>query len=210
MEESKKKKGLFGKVFSVLSGKPSDAEPNSKSGKFAPNAKEAVDLTFVKKFTTSGGKFLYCEKEDEAYDFLNSIKSESNVNTISCRNSNLQSILKRANIGFETNGAEEADAFCCDCEYLVSFNGGIMVSENQTQGKKLRSLPDTFIIIAQTSQIVENLRAGLTGIRAKYKGNIPSNITTIKGPNNTSDADNPAADNACTKDIYLLLIEDQL
>lgn len=85
-----------------------------------------------------------------------------------------------------------------------------MVSENQTQGKKLRALPNTFIIIAQTSQIVENLRAGLTGIRSKYKGNIPSNITTIKGPNSTSDADNPAADNACTKDIYLLLIEDQL
>ena len=85
-----------------------------------------------------------------------------------------------------------------------------MISENQTHGKKLKDLPDVFIVIAKTSQIVENLRAGLTGIRAKYKGNIPSNITTIKGPNHRDEANEMASETACVKDIYLLLIEDQL
>lgn len=207
-EESKKKKGLFGKVFSVLSGKPSEFD-DSKS-QFAPDDNESIDLKFVKNFTASGGKFLYCEKEEEAYGFLKSIRTEAGVNTISCKNTNLQSILKNAQLPFDSESNGDEDAFCCDCEHLVSFNGGLMISENQTMGKKLRELPEIFIIIANTSQIVENLRAGLVGIRNKYKSNIPSNITTLKGPKSITNADNPTADNACIKNIYLLLIEDQL
>lgn len=208
MEESKKKKGLLGKVFSVLSGKPTS--PHDSSGQFAPDDSESSDLIFVKKFTNAGGKFLYCEREEEAYEFLRSIQTEASVNSISCSNSNLQSILKNAGIKFDNQSNGNEDAFCCSCEYLISFNGGLMISENQTQGKKLKELPEIFIVIAQTSQIVENLRAGLTGIRSKYKTNIPSNITTIKGPDNRDEASDVASDTACIKDIYLLLIEDQV
>tara|TARA_R110002096_G_scaffold74101_2_gene175837 strand:+ start:88386 stop:89012 length:627 start_codon:yes stop_codon:yes gene_type:complete len=208
MEESKKKKGLFGKVFSVLSGKPSS--PPDSAGQFAPDEKEPVDLVFVKRFTNSGGKFLYCEQEEEAYEFLRNIQSEASVESIICQDSNLQSILKNAGLGFKSESNANEDAYCCSCEYLISFNGGLMISENQTHGKKLKDLPDVFIVIAKTSQIVENLRAGLTGIRAKYKGNIPSNITTIKGPNHRDEANEMASETACVKDIYLLLIEDQL
>ena len=82
MEESKKKKGLFGKVFSVLSGKPSS--PPDSAGQFAPDEKEPVDLVFVKRFTNSGGKFLYCEQEEEAYEFLRNIQSEASVESIIC------------------------------------------------------------------------------------------------------------------------------
>ena len=213
MEESKKKKGFLGKMFSVLSGKPTDSEESSLSdskSKFAPEQKESVDLLFVKKFTASGGKFLYCEKEEEAYDFLGSIISETGVDNIICHNSNLQSILKNAGVVYNQSEAQSNDAYCCGSEFLISFNGGIMISENQTRGKKLKELPDVFIIIAQTSQIVENLRAGLTGIRTKYKGNIPSNITTIKGPENDSTEEVTPSASTCTKDIYLLLLEDQL
>ncbi len=208
MEESKKKKGLFGKVLSVLSGKP----PTSldSSGQFAPGEKEPVDLVFVKKFTASGGKFLYCEKEEEAYDFLRSIQSEASVETISCLDSNLQSILRNAGIDYKNESSGKEDAYCCSCEYLISFNGGLMISENQTHGKKLKELPEIFIVIAQTSQIVENLREGLTGIRSKHKKNIPSNITTIKGPKKKEDTEDVASDNSCIKNIYLLLIEDQV
>lgn len=208
MEESRKKKGLFGKVFSVLSGKPSS--PLDSSGLFSPDEKEPVDLVFVKKFTNAGGKFLYCEKEEEAYEFLRSIQTEASVNSISCLNSNLQSILKNAGIKYESESSGNEDAYCCSCEYLISFNGGLMISENQTHGKKLKELPEIFIVIAQTSQIVENLRSGLTGIRSKYKDSIPSNITTIKGPNDNKDeANDLASGTACIKNIYLLLIEDQ-
>ncbi|HCQ16383.1 MAG TPA: lactate utilization protein B/C, partial [Cryomorphaceae bacterium] len=162
MEESKKKKGFFGKVFSVLSGKPEDENHGkpAKKGEFAPRQKEPVDLAFVKNFTESGGKFLYCENESDAYDFLKNITRESGISLIFCKDPNLQSILGNAGLNYTDTGLAQADAFCADCEFLISFNGGIMISENQTRGKKLTELPETFITIARTSQIVENLCSG--------------------------------------------------
>jgi L-lactate utilization protein LutB len=208
MEEPKKKKGFLGKFMSVLSGKPDQADTNPlSSGKFAPTDKEPVDLSFVKNFTASGGKFLYCEQEHEAYDFLKSIIAEATVGSVICHNSNLQSILKNAGVDYTEVSSKSDSAFCCDCEYLISFNGGIMICDHQTKGKKLEELPEVFVVIARTSQIVENLRNGLTGIRAKYKGNIPSNITTIHGLLKDADVEEKSS---CTRDIYLLLLEDQL
>ncbi len=212
MGDSKKKKGWFGQFMSTLSGKPSEQakERGQPQGLYAPERKESVDLSFVQSFTTSGGKFLYCENEEEALTYLKSITTESGLEVISCYDKNLQSILSKAELSYTENATASDDAFCCGCEFLVSFNGGIMISANQTKGKKLADLPEIFIIISQTSQIVENLRSALTGIRVKYKGDIPSQITTIKGPIKESGTMENTDGQFSNKDIYLLLLEDQL
>lgn len=210
MAETKKKPGLLGKFINVLSGKPS--EPQEDQGEkisFPNDHREPVDLSFVRNFTASGGKFLYCESEKDAYDFLKQIVAESAVYSVFCKEQNLRSILEKGGLGNFTDKAEDATAFCSSCEYLVSFNGGIMITAKQTAGKKLSELPETFITFARTSQIVENLRAGLTGIRSKYHGDIPSQITTIKGPIKNSARDEVES-KTCNKEIYLLLLEDQL
>jgi len=213
MGDSKKKKGWISKFLSTLSGKPSEQESEkgqSGQGMFSPQQKEPVDLSFVKNFTNSGGKFLYCEKEDEALNYLREITNEAGLEVISCHDKNLQSILSKAGLSYTEATSKADDAFCCGCEFLVSFNGGIMISANQTKGKKLTDLPEVFIIISKTSQIVENLRSALTGIRVKYKGDIPSQITTIKGPIKESGTmEAQGGTQVSNKNIYLLLLEDQ-
>lgn len=209
MQDPKKKKGFFGKFISVISGKPKEEEgfTTAESPSVNSPTKEPVDLQFVKNFTASGGKFLYCEKENEAYQFLNQIAGESGVKNVFCKDEFLKSILHKAGFRDLAEHVERADAFASGCEYLVSFNGGIMITAKQTMGKKLSELPDIFITLGYTSQIVENLRGALTGIRGKYKNDIPSQITTIKGPNDTNQDE--AAGSTCKKEIYLLLLEDQ-
>lgn len=210
MAESKKKTGFFGKFLNVLSGKPEEpSEEKEAQGLYSGSKKEPVDLSFVKNFTASGGKFLYCETEKDAYEFLAHIARESQINSVFCAESGLQSILNKAGLNTSSTKVSEADAFCSSCEYLISFNGGIMITARQTLGNKLSELPETFITIARTSQIVENLRSGLTGIRSKYQGDIPSQITTIKGPIKAS-ANEDAGGSTCNKEVYLLLLEDQL
>ena len=210
MAESKKKTGFIGKFLNVLSGRPDEntSEPEAQS-LFSSSKKEPVDLSFVKNFTASGGKFLYCEQEKDAYEFLAQIAKESHLNSIFCNDGNLQSILQKAGVNVLAENVKDADAFCSSCEFLISFNGGIMITANQTMGNKLSELPETFITVARTSQIVENLRSGLTGIRSKYSGNIPSQITTIKGPIKASSPEE-AGGSTCNKEVYLLLLEDQL
>lgn len=207
------KKSLLGKFVDLLSGKPSsdhEAPETPERGKFAPKAEEPVDLLFVRNFTNSGGKFLYCEDHNEVNQFIENIIQESGLHRIYCEDQNLKSILHKSGIEVATQKIQEADSFCCSCEYLVSYNGGIMITARQTQGKKLDELPETFIIIARTSQITENLRSALAGIRTKYQGNLPSQITTIKGPVKLDNIQDSSPGPVCNKEIYLLLLEDQL
>ena len=210
MSESKKPNGLWGKLKTALSGKVSEKPEEEKGeGLYSPQKSEPVDLLFVKKFTASGGKFLYCEKESDAYNFLAEITKESALHRLYCDDPSIRSILSKAGFRDLAEHVERADAFCSTCEYLVSFNGGIMITARQTKGKKLGELPETFITFARTSQIVPNLRAALTGIRTKYSSEIPSQITTIKGPIEGSEPDE-ADSKMCKKEIYLLLLEDQV
>jgi L-lactate utilization protein LutB len=214
MGEQKSKKGFMGRFMDILSGKPEVSIAAEAIDKpiieFAPSESEAVDLGFVKKFTSSGGKFLYCEDESEAYHFLSQIMHESGLQKVFCTDPNLTSILRKAEISVNSEDWQNSDAFCTSCEYLVSFNGGIMISGHQLRGKKLEDLPETFITIGRTSQITDNLRSALAGIRVNYKNDLPSQITTIKGPKKVAEVDESDQGNICNKEIYLLLLEDQL
>lgn len=212
MAEQKSKKGIFGRFMDILSGKPEEEGQEHKpevANDFAPLESEPTDLSFVKKFTSSGGKFLYCEDEKEAYNYIRMIMEESGLHQVYCRDANLISILRKAGVEVNDNLAQ-CDSFCSNCEYLVSFNGGIMISANQLQGKKLDELPETFITIAKTSQITDNLRSALAGIRIKYQNNLPSQITTIKGPKKVEEIEENDLAKICNKEIYLLLLEDQV
>jgi len=133
---------------------------------------------------------------------------ESGLTEIYCQDTFLRGLLQQGQANI-TEDLAKADAFCSVCEYLVSFNGGIMFTAKQTKERKLNELPETFITIAYTSQITANLRSALSGIRAKYQGDIPSQITTIRGPKKLDDIEDSPGSNVCNKEIYLLLLEDQ-
>jgi L-lactate utilization protein LutB len=214
MADQKSKKGFLGRFMDILSGRPStESEPIEKDPQvieFPSDESDPTDLGFVRKFTASGGKFLYCEDESEAYQYLSSIMQESGLGKVYCIDENLNSILRKAQIDVDLEDWQNSDAFCTSCEYLVSFNGGIMISANQLHGKKLEDLPETLITIGRTSQITDNLRSALAGIRMRYKNNLPSQITTIKGPKKVENLEENDQGKICNKEIYLLLLEDQL
>lgn len=212
MVESREKKGIFGRFFDLLSGKPpSDGlkEEFTDGNPHAPSNDDPLDLRFVKRYSASGGKFLYCQSEPEALDYLRHIRRESALDGIYNQDASLQDFLKKAQLVL-TEQISQADAFCCGCEWLVAFNGGVMLTGQQTLGRKLSELPDTFIVIARTSQITENLRSALTGIRQRYGRELPSQITTLKGPKKVEEIDESDTTSVTNKEIYLLLMEDQL
>ena len=58
-------------------------------------------------------------------------------------------------------------------------------------------------------QIVGNMGESLTGIKNKYKGDIPSNISSILNYNRSNDEDNfISSENSNSKNTYLILFED--
>ena len=62
---------------------------------------------------------------------------------------------------------------------MIANSGEILFSSNQLGSHKLASLSNNFIVYATTSQLVKNISEGLTGIKTNFRGNIPTNISSI-------------------------------
>ena len=92
------------------------------------------------------------------------------------------------------------DAALITCEYLIAYDGRIMLSANNILHYHSSRLPQTIIIMANVSQIVSNLSDAM--MKVKRRGNL-KNLTSISG--NQSKIDSPNREN--TK-LFLLLLED--
>ncbi len=200
---------LFRKFFGKKSDSSEENIPNQERGKYMPEIKLPADERFTINFKANGGKFLYCENMKEINQSLTSILNENKWHDEKAFiiDKRLEDLFKDFNIE-STKKASESAYFLSTCEYLISDDGSLLISSNQIAEKKLRELPDSFIIYATTSQFVENIGEGLKGIKAKSKEKIPTNITTIKHFK-TDDGDKDfMAYGSSSKNLYLLLLED--
>lgn len=200
--------GFFRKMFNL--GGDDESSPKKPTAKkealFASVEPSVPDIEFAENFTQSGGKFLFCEDVDTAIKNLQNIGAETGLSKVYSPDANLKSLMARAGFRDFAEKCTDAELFCTTCEYLVAYNGGIMVDARHTKGNKLKDLPDVFVILAFTDQLVSRLNDALKGIQQRYSGKeMPSEITTLHGPNKSGLQD-PGSVTA-TKEIYLLYVE---
>lgn len=168
----------------------------------------SLDDIFVHNFIKKGGKFLYCSHQEEVNQNLLNIIEENHWEEITCFNDDLDKLLtiigKNSSSKFSGN-----TPIITYCEHLISDNGSVMFSSNQVHQYKLSKLPNNFIVIARTSQLVRTTGEGLMAIRKNYVHNFPTNISSIKSymPGKAAD-DFLSYGNANAKNLYLLLLED--
>tara|TARA_R110001583_G_scaffold179505_1_gene336317 strand:- start:140 stop:727 length:588 start_codon:yes stop_codon:yes gene_type:complete len=167
-----------------------------------------LDQIFVKNFIKNNGKFLYCTTLEEVTLNLSNITQENSWETISCNDIDLLKLIK--SIGVKTTDKiSNLFPIFLSCEHLIAENGSILFSSNQLKESKISELSENFIVYATTSQLVNSKGESLTGIKTRYKGNIPSNISAVKNYNpNSEDNDFMNYGNTNSKNLYLLLFED--
>ncbi len=199
---------VFRKIFGSNSDKSKDKSEKEEHHKFFPDENAPVDEAFTMNFNNNGGKFLYCETIDEVKSNLEKIVEENNWSdkTALILNKRLKEKFKSFNFNI-TSKIEDADFLFTTCEYLIASDGSLLICSNQIAEKKLAELPKDFIVFATTSQFVETISAGLQGIKAQNKKNIPSNITTIKHFK-VDETNNFLSYGSSSKNLYLLLLED--
>ena len=78
---------------------------------------------------------------------------------------------------------------------------------HQIKQNKPQELPGNIVIIATTSQIIENKSDGLREIKKRYEKDYPTNITTIKYFEKAKEEDFLHY-GSVAKSLYLLLLED--
>jgi L-lactate utilization protein LutB len=196
---------IFKKFLKILAGKPEEEEQEQEEGLYAPRKELPIDELFAKNFTDAGGLFLYCSDEVEAYDNLKKIIFEVNASGILCHEAAAEEMLQKAGMASLIR-KENAEVFLCTCEYAVAHDGGVMVTYKQLNGVKLPQLPSTFTLIVKTSQLVGKLSDAMTGIKENHKGDIPTQITSIKPPAAKSLDKQQSPDEV--KNVFVLLIED--
>ncbi|CAM1344566.1 LUD domain-containing protein [Tenacibaculum amylolyticum] len=168
----------------------------------------SLDDSFVHHFINKGGKFLYCTKIDEVLNNLQRIIAENNWKHIICNDVDLLQLTKKLDITTQSTLKKELPFFT-SCEHLIANSGEILFSSNQLGSHKLPVLSENFIVYATTSQLVKNIGEGLTGIKTNFKGNIPTNISSVKNYSITDTTDDFLNyGNNNSKNLYLLLFED--
>ncbi|RXM52088.1 hypothetical protein BOQ64_09590 [Chryseobacterium sp. CH25] len=194
------KLNLFKRIVSKLTNQPEEEEKQSleKLGDSLKNAD--LDYKFAQLFTHSGGFFNYCADEAEALQTLNQIVKIEGINNLFCWDKELQNFLNVVKSPYTSELQPSNDAAFITCEYLIAYDGRIMLSHNNILHYHSSRLPDRIIIIANVSQIVNNLNDAMGKI--KRNGNI-KNLTSISGSQSKMDS----SSNSNTK-LFLLLLED--
>jgi hypothetical protein len=191
---------LFKKIVSKLTNQPEEEDKQSleKLGDSLKNAD--LDYKFAQLFTHSGGFFNYCADEGEALQTLNQIVKIEGVKDIFCWDKELQNFLNVVKVPYTSDLEHSNDTAFITCEYLIAYDGRIMLSHNNILHYHSSRLPSKIIIIANVSQIVNNLNDAMGKI--KRNGNI-KNLTSISGNQSQMDT----SSNSNTK-LFLLLLED--
>lgn len=165
----------------------------------------APDTLFVENFKAKGGKFLYCDQQEEVLTFLQNIFKENEWESAFCKERNLKENLNVLGIPFD----KKATVFYTTCEQLIAEDGSILFSSNQLNEVKLTQYPNNFIVFATTSQLIQSKDKALTSIKHRFKKEIPSNISAIKDyMPHKKDPNFLNYGNTNSKNLYLLLFED--
>jgi L-lactate utilization protein LutC len=191
--------------FKKLFNAPKQPEPEDES---LDVQNLSLDQIFVQNFIKNNGKFLYCTSLQEVTQHLANIIQENSWESIICNDTDLMKLIKTVNVKTVEKLSNGFPLFT-SCEHLIAENGSILFSSNQLKEFKIADLSENFIVYATTSQLVKTKGESLTGIKTRYQGNIPSNISAIKNYNpNFEETDFMSYGSSNAKNLYLLLFED--
>ena len=177
-----------------------------------PALPDSPEIVFARNFIEAGGKFNYCSDEDELLRFLTHLFSESHYMPVYSAEEKLRYLLLQQGIDLLRGEEEmyEAVSIVTSCEYLVARTGTIVFSSALGGGRRPAVVSPVHVVVAYASQVVEELRDALAGLRKKYAENLPSAITFITGPSRTADIEKTLVKGAHGPAQVLLFFVDDL
>jgi L-lactate dehydrogenase complex protein LldG len=189
MEESTSREKILKKIRKALVNRGNSFYLNADFD--SPLFKEETDppeILFAKKFTELKGNFVFCVDEREAMLQLRDLFLERGWKQAVCKEEEIFYFLEGA--GVSSVSATEENSFNVAvslCECISARTGSFFVSAKQSTGRRFAVDNDVHIVIAYTSQVVDDISDGFEYIKNKYEGKYPSMISLISGPSKTAD-----------------------
>ncbi len=212
MEESTSKEKILKKIRSALIS--TRENPFIDIDFISPVYNELSDVpvvSFAMNLKEAGGVFVYCENEKALVDNLKVLIKEKKWKEVFTLDNRIARLLKNEEIkvksGFEKQ--KKIDAGITFCDFLVARFGSVVVSSALSSGRRMFAFPEAHIVFATASQVVSELKDALTGLKKKYPGGLPSQITVIRGPSRTADIEKTLVMGAHgPRELYVFMVDD--
>ncbi len=212
MKESTSKEKVLKKVRNALINKTQDAYADVDfDSPIYSKSEDPSEINFAEKFTALDGKFAFCIDEEECISTIKDLIASSELGDVFCMEEKVKEILTKGQIKFSDDTAEVSQykIGITLCEYLIARTGSVLISSRQESGRRLSVFPDIHVVIAYTSQLVDDVKDALKAIKEKHINKMPSMISLITGPSRTADIEKTLVMGAHgPKEIYVVLIDD--
>jgi len=184
--------------------------PETDSSEFLPPLEDLPEYVFARNLVRVNGKFSFCENKQELISALSTLYQEQKWDEVYAPEKDIRLYLDMAGIPNHNDPEKiiSIPAGITGCEYLIARTGSILISSSQTKSRRVFAHAPQHVVIAKTSQVVNEMKQGLEGIRRKY-GKIPGMITAITGPSRTADIEKTLVLGAHgPEELYVFLVND--
>jgi L-lactate dehydrogenase complex protein LldG len=188
---SNSRESIIGKIRKALAENslPMPFPEADKLTAFYDNGSLSPEEKFAHEFSALGGKFVYCENEQELMEQLDALADTMRWTKIHSKDSFLLNLFQEQEITLVQQGNDMSDieVGISLCESLVARTGSVLVSAAQEYGRALPVYSPIHITVAFANQLVWDISDAFTLLNEKYKHNLPSLISLTTGPSRTAD-----------------------
>jgi len=184
MSNSPAKNNILKKIRMALAQPTPLPFPKSEGSDsvFQPLQQDLV-VEFAEQFTQLQGKFLFCLDRQELAHHFDKLCYQNQWTRIFCAEEAWKDIVQPTLLH---DDIATCDVAVTTCEFLIARTGSIVLSSVH-QGRLPSVYAPIHVCIATTSQLVYDVKDGLTGLKDKYRQFLPSSITFATGPSRTAD-----------------------
>lgn len=206
------KERMLKNIRQALLEKRDNPQPDFVDSPLYQEEEESLDVTFAREFTAVSGKFIYCDSEISIIENLIALVEDLKLTKVYAWEKNIQDLL--GHYGFPcftgTNSFEDAEVGITTCEALIARNGSILLSNATASGRRLSVYPPVHIVLAKASQLVMDIKYGMSLMKKRYGNDMPSIVSVVTGPSRTADIEKRLVLGAHgPKELYVFLIEDR-
>jgi len=165
-----------------------DAEKDT--GDLYLSSGKEIEETFAEAFIKIGGKFIFCDSEQELMDNIAILYENMGWQQLLCSDPRMVKLFQNNKLDIleDVNPyASMADACLTGCEVLVARTGSILFSSHQNYGRIAPVFFPVHLVFAYADQIVPDLQDAFSYMKKKYPFGLPSMININSGPSRTAD-----------------------
>jgi L-lactate dehydrogenase complex protein LldG len=190
---SKARENILSRIRKGLGGEPLPMpfpEADKTQEAIYPHPGTNNEELFAEAFIALGGKFVFCDNEQDLMDNINALYENRAWQQLLCADERLLKLFNNNKIDVVTAAdpeAEKANACITGCEMLIARTGSVLLSSHQNMGRVAPVYYPVHIVFAYANQVVYDIEDGFAAIKKKYGKDLPSMINLTTGPSRTAD-----------------------